>query len=103
MTVVVASLCAVLGLFVGSAMAFAFARYMRWVRRRHPTPVSVRALRKLFVFPLFLIFVVTIAAAGPSADSGADIHNRELIFFGYMAGFLGTPLVYWLRRRRSSP
>ena len=102
MTMIVASLLAVLGILVGSAMAFAFARYMRWVRRRQSGPLTgalVRGWRLLFVFPTLVVWAVTFAAAGVSSTAAADTGHRGLILLGYFVGFIGTPLVGWLRHR----
>src|SRR5262245_24592598 len=103
MTLVVASLLVVLGILVGCAMAFAFAWYMRWVRRRQAGPRAgalVRGWRLLFVFPTLAVLAVTFAAAG-SSTAAADTGRRGLILLGYFAGFIGTPLVGWLRYRSS--
>jgi hypothetical protein len=104
MTLVVASLLVVLGILVGCAMAFAFAWYMRWVRRRHAGPLAgtlVRGWRLLFVFPTLIVFAATFAAAGVSSTAAAETGRRGLILLGYFAGFIGTPLVGWLRHRSS--
>jgi hypothetical protein len=95
---VVGLLLVAFGILVGSAMAFIGDRYMRWVRRHHQGPV-VRGFRVLFLAPLLVVMVATVQAAGISATSATDMHQRGLVLLGYLAGFLGTPLVYWLRRR----
>jgi hypothetical protein len=91
MTIVVGLLLAVLGILVGSATAFVFAHYMRWVRRHHPVPAVVRGWRLPFVFPALMVLFATIQTAGVSGTAAVDIHHRELVLFGYPAGFVGTP------------
>jgi drug/metabolite transporter (DMT)-like permease len=99
MTMVVDVLLVALGLLVGPAMAFVYGRYMAWVRRHHPGPM-VRVWRALFLVPLLLVMVASIQAAGVSASSVSDADRRRLVLLSFVVGFFGTPLVYWLRRRR---
>jgi hypothetical protein len=92
-------LCA-LGVMVGVALQLLAAALAHWLHRRRNSMEKVRQWRATFLVCGAVPVLVIPVLAGVDMRLASDVTEGSLYLLGFWSGFLGVPIVRYLRSRR---